>query len=97
MPRISLSVTSAVVRAVSSQGEFQKQISVSAWSPDLERTAMTASRGNTIAIDLGGIFGLVLGDTNAFWRVHQSDDYVEFDHLYDLLARHPDRCLTLTW
>lgn len=90
---LTLAVTEPVLRQVAKEGESQRQIAIQGASADLSQRLREAKRENPLRILVGGVFPLIVRDTNAIWLSHQtgSDEREDFISLYNLLARHPGR------
>jgi hypothetical protein len=98
MPKLKIEVTSNVLAHVAAEGDRgkkQRQITVTEISQDLPR----ARPGQTVDIELGGVWALKLGDTNSVWFPHQPEGKhrATFEHLYSLLSLYPDQSVTLEW
>jgi hypothetical protein len=98
MPFITLCVTQAVLDQVTMGNQFQKQIAVHGASPEILNAMMGATSANQTQVNVNGSFPLRVGDRNAIWAVHQSPvQSADFEDLFSLLARRPDRDVTFTW
>lgn len=86
MAQISLVVTRAVERSEVDQ----RQIAYRSPSTDIAPSLQAANRKTRVTIRLGGFLDLVVGDTGAIWRAHNSHQNQAFDKLFDLLRSRPD-------
>ncbi|MGA2217777.1 MAG: hypothetical protein ABSG51_06815 [Terracidiphilus sp.] len=98
MEFISLSVTKLVVDYVLLNGETGRQIAIRSASSELQNKISESRRNNRLTVVVGGEFELQIGDTSAIWPNHQTlgSQPANFDDLYDLLSKRPDRQVTFS-
>ena len=96
MSEIKLRVTEAVMNHVAGDHPAEMQIAMRGASVDLHDGLAGVSAKNRREIILGDCITLVVGDTGAIWRTHNAGHIDEFDGLFELLARMPDREMTFT-
>src|ERR1051325_1739271 len=100
MPQITLAVTDAARnQANKTAADNQRQIAIKDASAELQERLKATHKGNKHSILIGGLIELIAGDTDAIWLSHQTGDVQrqDFNCLYELLARHVDQRLQITW
>jgi hypothetical protein len=91
MAEISLYVTRDVVNHVATTPANQQQITYRDVTADIAGRLREATRENRVQLRLGNLLILNVGDTGAIWRSHNDDRSCDFDSLFSMLARYPDR------
>lgn len=91
MNTISLAVTKKVASYLADNPDIrERQIAIKDASTDIRMALDTATKDNRVSMLLGVRINLVVGDTHAIWRSHNTDCQAEYDCLFDLLALRPD-------
>lgn len=91
MSEVSLLVTVAALDYLAEGRQSERQIAVQSCSPDLRDDLTRINGKNRRELIIGGCIALVMGDTGAIWRAHNKDRLEDFDALFGLLARRPDK------
>jgi hypothetical protein len=91
MPEISLYVTRGVVEHSTVTAADQRQIAYREASADIAERLRAANRDHRVVLQLGDLVLLTVGDTSAIWRSHNKERAADFDALFEMLARYPDR------
>lgn len=90
MSEVSLVVTGPVLAHTGADPK-ERQIAVRLASPDIAQALAAITANARREILLGGCISLVIGDPGAIWRAHNTNRLDDFDSLFELLSRRPDR------
>lgn len=93
MPHITLKVATAVIEYVRMSGKRNnRQIAFTDYSSEFD-ALRNATKTDRVVVPVNGVFELSVGDISAVWPKHQTANFQadDFDSLYELLARRPDR------
>ncbi len=99
MAHISLKVATAVIEYVRTSGQRNsRQIAFRDFSAEFN-ALKDASEKKRVLIPVNGVFELSVGDIGAMWPSHQTENFQadDFDSIYELLARRPDRWVRFSW
>lgn len=92
MGQLELVVTRAELDHCKETGnKSERQITLRSPSADIADIIKGLNRNNRVTLVLGSCVSLVVGDTSAIWRAHNEEYSEDFDILFNLLARRPDR------
>ena len=91
MGQITLVVTSAELNYYNAGHAAEAQIALRSPSADIAPAIRDLTSKNRANLILGGCVTLVAADPGAIWRAHNEENVEDFDTLFDLLARRPDR------
>ena len=69
----------------------EAQIALRSPSSDIAPAIKDLTSKNRANLILGGCVSLVAGDPGAIWRAHNEQNIEDFDALFNLLARRPDK------
>ena len=89
MPYIRLKVTSNVLKQ-SDKAINQEKISITGVSGVLADSIAQANKRNNVSLTVARLLRLNIGDTHAIWKADNKHHRVEFDSLFNFLAKHPD-------
>jgi len=97
MNTISLAVTKKVATYLAANPDVrERQIAIKDASPEIRASLDKATKTSPVTIRLGQRINLIVGDTHAIWRSHNTSRQAEYDRLFDLLALHPDAPMLFT-
>jgi hypothetical protein len=89
MAYIKLKVTSKVLKQ-SEAAENQEKIAITEVSGVLAEPISEANKRSSVSLTIARLLRLNIGDTHAIWKAHNTHHRVEFDSLFNFLAKHPD-------
>ena len=89
MAYIRLKVTSKVLKQ-SEKAVNQAQISITEVSGVLAESIAQVNTRNNVSLTIARLLKLNVGDTHAIRKAHNTHHRVEFDSLFNFLAKHPD-------
>lgn len=90
MESIKLKVTSNVLFQIQKSNN-QEQIAINSPTGSFAPLLAQANKHNKINVILAGVLKLDIGDTSAIWRAHNSMNEADFDALFNLLSKYPDK------
>jgi hypothetical protein len=91
MAEITLVVTGAELSHVRAGNPAQAQIAIRYASEDIAAKVRTLSLMKPATLTLGGCLSFSARDPGAIWRAHNEAQSEDFDALFELLARRPNR------
>ena len=91
MGQITLVVTRAELDHCNAGHAAEAQIALRAPSSDIAAAIRDLSSKKRVNLILGGCVILVAADPGAIWRAHNERNSEDFDSLFNLLARRPDK------
>lgn len=94
MGYLNLVVTLAELDHYQSGHELEAQIALRSPSPGIGKILRGLTAKNRVKLILGECVTLVAGDPGAIWRAHNKEYVKDFDSLFFMLARRPDKEMT---
>ena len=91
MGLITLVVTKAELDHFNSGHVSEAQIAIRAPSSDIGDVFRGLTTKNRVNLILGECITLVAGDPGAIWRAHNEEYTKDFDSLFFMLSRRPDK------